>query len=418
MCAGQNIRREHVTGKPMSEPVLSKLILRRFRSLPEEVVEFHNPTFLVGQNGSGKSNFADALAFLAEAMASPLQAVLARRGGFSAVAHRSSTRGRPSNMGLAVILKRPDNQTAEARYAFELRPLKGFGYEVVREQCVVSNADETRSMFDRSGPNAAWRSNVGSLDPVLEPNALALPLVGGDRRFQSVLGFLSRMQTCRIEPAALRDMQDPDDGVRLQPDGRNAASVLRKIKRAAPEDWETILELLETMVPRTVGVQPKQHGNRLTLEFIQDWAQREPVKFEAFSMSDGTLRVMGLLAAVFQCPPPSLLVIEEPEATIHPGALGSVLDVLRHAGRSMQVIVTTHSPDILDAEWIEDRHLCIAQWEAGKTRIASVSPSVRKALAEHLMGAGELLRANALTSAELFVHVPSQLELFTEGDLT
>lgn len=84
----------------------------------------------------------------------------------------------------------------------------------------------------------------------------------------------------------------------------------------------------------------------------------------------------------------------------------------------MQVIVTTHSPDILDAEWIEDRHLRIAQWEAGKTRIASVSPSVRKALAEHLMGAGELLRANALTSAELFVHVPSQLELFTEGDLT
>ncbi|MCY3707548.1 MAG: AAA family ATPase [Caldilineaceae bacterium] len=87
----------------MSEPILRTLILKRFRSLPAEVVEFDNPTFFVGQNGSGKSNFADAFAFLAEAMALPLQAVLARRGGFSTVGNRGSARGRPSNMGLSVF---------------------------------------------------------------------------------------------------------------------------------------------------------------------------------------------------------------------------------------------------------------------------------------------------------------------------
>ena len=225
------------------------------------------------------------------------------------------------------------------------------------------------------------------------------------------------MQICHIEPAALRNMQDPDEGVRLHPDGSNAASVLREIKRVARDDWNTVLALLESIVPRTVDVQPKKHGNKLTLEFAQDWTLREQVKFEAFNMSDGTLRVLGLLAAVFQRPPPSLLVIEEPEATIHPGALGTILDLLRHAGRSMQVIVTTHSPDILDAEWIEDKHIRIAQWEAGKTGISSLSPAARKALADHLMGAGELLRANALTPTELFLHVPSQLQLFSEKDL-
>lgn len=402
----------------MSEPILRTLILKRFRSLPAEVVEFANPTFLVGQNGSGKSNFADAFAFLAEAMASPLQAVLARRGGFTSVGNRSSVYGQPSSLGLAVFLLRPDVQTVEARYGFELRPHGEYGFEVLREQCIVRRTDRSRSWFDRSGPDAVWRSNIGSLDPVLESNALALPLVGGDTRFQSVLRFLSRMQTCRIEPATLREMQDPDEGVRLQPDGRNAASVLREIQSAAPDDWQTILELLESIVPRTVGVQPKRHGNKLTLEFAQDWAPTGHMNFEAFNMSDGTLRVLGLLAAVFQRPPPSLLVIEEPEATIHPGALGAVLDVLRRAGRSMQVVVTTHSPDILDADWIEDRHLRIAQWDAGRTGISSVSPSVRQALAEHLMGAGELLRANALTATELFVSDPRQLELFSESDLT
>ena len=402
----------------MSEPILRTLILKRFRSLPAEVVEFDNPTFLVGQNGSGKSNFADAFAFLAEAMASPLQAVLARRGGFHSVGNRRSVYGQPSNLGLAVVLLRPDEQTVEARYGFELRPLGEYGFEVLREQCIVRRTDRTRSWFDRSGPDSEWRSNVDSLDPVLESNALALPLVGGDTRFKSVLRFLSRIQTCRIEPATLREMQDQDEGVRLQPDGRNAASVLREIKSGAPDDWRTILELLESIVPRTVDVQPKRHGSKLTLEFAQDWDQTGHMSFEAFNMSDGTLRVLGLLAAVFQRPPPSLLVIEEPEATIHPGALGPVLDVLRHAGRSMQVVVTTHSPDILDADWIEDRHIRIAQWEAGRTGIRSVSPMVRQALNKHLMGAGELLRANALTAAELSVNEPRQLELFPEGELS
>ena len=402
----------------MSKPFLRELKLKRFRSFPAEIVSFDNPTFLVGQNGSGKSNFADALKFLAEAMASPLQAVVAQRGGFSKVGNRSSARGRPSNLGLAVVLQNPDDDTKEATYAFELRPLKGYGFNVVREQCIVDKIDGSRSWFDRRATSDGWQSNVSSLVPEMEPNALALPLVGGDSRFQSVLRFLSDMQICHIEPAALRDPQNPDEGVRLRSDGSNAASVLREIEREAPEDWKRILELLESIVPRTVDVQPKKHGIKLTLEFAQDWALKEKVKFEAFNMSDGTLRVLGLLAGVFQRQRPSLLVIEEPEATIHPGALGTVLDLLHHAMRFMQVVVTTHSPDILDVKWIKDRHLRTVNWHEGKTQIGGVSPDVRRALDEHLMGAGELLRANALTSADLFVRHPRQLALFSEGELT
>ena len=337
----------------MSNPVLSRLVLQRFRSLRSEQVEFDNPTFLVGQNGSGKSNFADAFALLGEAMISPLQAVLEYRGGFAAVAHRSSARGRPSNLGLAAELRNPDPDTVQARYGFELRPLKGYGFEVVREQCVVKRSDGSTDWFDRSTrgrPSINWTSTADTLEPVMEPGALALPMVAGDTRFQAVWRFLVGMQVYQIEPALIREMQDPDSGSRLRTDGSNAASVLREIQRESPDAWQRILELLESIVPGTVGLQTRKLGNMLTLEFAQDWERSEPVKFEACNMSDGTLRVVGLLAAVFQHRTPSLLVIEEPEATIHPGALGAVLDLLRHAGRSMQVVVTTHSPDILDAD--------------------------------------------------------------------
>ena len=380
---------------------LSGMTLMGFRSISRQTVDFDNPTFVVGQNGSGKSNFADAFAFLSEAMTSSLQGVVEQRGGFSAVAHRRSARSRPANLTLSVTLNEPDGDTTCASYDVDLHARRDNDFEVALEKCHVELSDGSDHMFLRRTVKGSmvWRSTVESLAPAVEPNALALPLVGGDRRFRPVLRFLAGMRTYRIEPAALRAMQDPDGGVGLRSDGRNAASVLREIQRKSPEEDRTrVRELLESVVPGTVDVRPKKHGNKLTLEFTQHRMRAEPVRFEAFSMSDGTLRVLGLIAAVLQRPAPSLLVIEEPEASVHPGAVGSILDVLRLASRTMQVVVTTHSPDILDAKWIEDGHLRILNWEDGCTRIGHVSRAVRTVLKEHLMGAGELLRSNALTA--------------------
>ena len=379
---------------------LREITLGGFRSVFWSEVDLENPTFIVGRNGSGKSNFADAFVFLSEAMVSPLQAVIERRGGFSAVSHRSSARGRPSNLTLRVKLGEPDGDTASAEYFIDLRSRRGNNFEVATESCIVRRSDGTGDWFHRTTLKGSthWKSSVESIVPPIEPNALVLPLVGGDKRFAVAWRFLAGMRAYRIEPTALRAMQDPDGGASLRPDGGNAASVLREVQRNSPkESWQKICELLESVVPGTVDVRPKKHGNKLTLEFTQNRTSAEPIKFEAFSMSDGTLRVLGLITAVFQHPTPSVLLIEEPEASIHPGALGSILDVLRIASRFTQVVVTTHSPDILDAEWIEDRHLRILSWEYGRTRIDRVSEAVRTTLKQHLMGAGELLRSNALT---------------------
>ena len=382
--------------------MLSQLVLRHFRSFQAEQVNFFNPTLIVGHNGTGKSNFVDALALLSEAMNSSLQTALERRGGFAAIGHRSSARGRPSNLGLAVALRNPDSQTSKAHYGFELRSLKEYGFKVVREQCALWKTDDSCVWFDRRTKNAAsqWESSTGFLEPALEANALALPLVGGDSRFQAVFRFLSDMQLYRIDPDAVRSMQDPDEGIRLRCNGSNASSVLRNIQRRSPDEWTSIKELLEKMAPGLTDVRPKRHGNKLALEFTQKLATSEPVKFEAFRMSDGTLRVLALLIAVSQQPPPSLIVIEEPAVTVHPGALDALLDELRIAGRAMQVVMTTHSPDLLDAQWIEDQHIRIASWAAGISQIRPVSSAVRETLRERLMGAGELLRAEALSPDE------------------
>ena len=87
---------------------------------------------------------------------------------------------------------------------------------------------------------------------------------------------------------------------------------------------------------------------------------------------------------------------------MHPGALGAVLDLIRHASRSMQVIVTTHSPEVLDAPWIEDKHLKIVVWQEGASHVLPPDNASREAMSKHLMGAGELLRSNAMHPAPLF----------------
>jgi AAA15 family ATPase/GTPase len=138
------------------------------------------------------------------------------------------------------------------------------------------------------------------------------------------------------------------------------------------------------------------------MSFAQEWGDKKKLTFDAFNMSDGTLRSLGLIMAVFQKPSPSILVIEEPEATIHPGALGAVHDLLRRAAKSMQILVTTHSPELLDDKWITGANLRIVSWQDGASHLLRPAEATREAMCKHLMGAGELLRSNALHADELF----------------
>lgn len=398
-------------------PVILKLLLKRFRSVPLEQVSFDNPLFLVGHNGSGKSNIADAFAFLADAMSAPLQAVFDNRGGISSVRNRSSGASYPPNLGIAVSFGPIGADVASGRYAFEIAARPSYGFEVTREQCIVRNVNGGETFFDRSSQE--FKTSVPALKPAIEPSSLCLPLVGGDARFAPILQTLAKMKVYSIEPATLRNFQEPDSGASLRRDGSNAASVLTDIERQS-RDKEALREIAETLaaiVPGTTHVEPKKHANKLLLRFTQEWGKGKKLNFDAYNMSDGTLRALGIILAVYQSPAPSLMVIEEPEATIHPGALGAILDLIHVASTKMQILVTTHSPELLDAaKWIEDRHLRVVAWKDGATRVTPINDASRDALKNHLMGVGELLRSNVLRPNEAALFQPmitgQQLELF------
>ena len=70
--------------------------------------------------------------------------------------------------------------------------------------------------------------------------------------------------------------------------------------------------------------------------------------FDLSQESDGTVRLLGVLTAFYQEGPASLIGVEEPELTIHPGALAVLADVMVEASSRTQVVATTHSPDLID----------------------------------------------------------------------
>jgi predicted ATPase len=140
-------------------------------------------------------------------------------------------------------------------------------------------------------------------------------------------------------------------------------------------------------------------------------------------MSDGTLRALGILVALFQSRGSTslgvpLVGIEEPEVALHPAAVGALLDAMREASQSKQVIVTTHSPDLLDfADMDAERILAVCS-EKCTTQIAPVDEASREAVRKGLYTPGELLRLDQLRpDTSLFGDSARPLPLFDGAGL-
>lgn len=206
-----------------------------------------------------------------------------------------------------------------------------------------------------------------------------------------------------LNPDLIREPQPADPGLVLASDGRNLASVLRRLLEFTDtERMETLLSYLRRVVPGVNGVEPKSLGKKETIEFRQEIAgSKEDWRFDADSMSDGTLRTLGVLVALFQPGSPegqgmSLVGIEEPETAVHPGAAAVLRAALRRASQSTQVIVTSHSPDLLDDPAINGENLIPVIHDAEGSRLGALDEPSRSSIRDRLFTAGELLRQNQL----------------------
>lgn len=397
--------------------LITRVVLKNYKSIASCSVRLRPLIFLVGQNGSGKSNFLDALRLVSESLNSSLDHGLRERGGINEVRRRSS--GHPTHFGIRLEFALPD--ATSGYYAFRVGAKPKGGFEVQREECRIYAQEAFQ-------PDKFYVVNSGQVE---DSNPKPLPPAADDRlflvaasslpEFRPLYDCLTRMGFYNLNPDAIRDLQPPDTGEVLLRDGSNLASVLNLITVERPAAKAKVVELLSKVVPGVVDVAAKHIGKKETLEFRQKVGENEaPWRFLAENMSDGTLRALGVLIALLQSSNGGtrkkvpLVGIEEPEVALHPGAAGVLRDGLAAASRHTQVMVTSHSPDLLDDKSISDENILAVSNRNGETIIGPVDPAGRSAIRENLFTAGELLRLSQLSpDLEQVEKTPeSQLELF------
>jgi predicted ATPase len=379
-------------------PFVSRIALRYYRSVRACDVRLGSLVALVGPNGSGKSNFLDALRFVRDGLRYTLEHAIRDRGGIDAVRTRSS--GHPTHFGISLQLNLEEG--VEAIYEFRVEALAKGAFAVQRESCRVRRAffppEEIAHFTVERGE---LKSSHARLESAVEPDRLYLTTVSARPEFRPLYDALSNMGFYNLNPSRIRDLQDPDPGHVLSGDGGNLAAVLREVSRNDPQGKQRIEDYLKQIVPAVMSVGHSEVGPKETIEFRQDVGHSAPWKFLAQNMSDGTLRALGILLAAYHgrsngARKVRLIGIEEPEAALHPGAAAAIAEALNKASEHVQILLTTHSPDLLDhPSFTEDRLRSVA-WSHGSTVIAHVDPGSRSALQEGLYSAGELLRMKQL----------------------
>jgi predicted ATPase len=398
-------------------PLLTRLRVQNFRSLADVTVEFGPLTVLVGPNGAGKSNLVDALRFLRDAATEGLDQALNNRGT-AKVAHRKAKASPVLHFSL-------DFEDANFRCEYNIDINSAGGMVARRVQAEEINVIDLRNSISsytlrtEEGKwilptNAPGEELIKALssDMMMFMNdavgALALDAVSNmSIDFESRIAaanaprrLLRYMQSSRFYDFVstnLRQGHSAEPRYPLDENGLYLSSVMSRI-----QDGTRYYDMglaLERLVEGAKGYYVHNLGNRLKTELLYGHQPGDVlITSELMQESDGTLRMLGILTALYQDPPLPLIVIEEPETNIHPGALGVLADVLEEASLRSQVIITTHSTDLVDRFSLEA--LRVVEQVGGETKVGPVREGQRKAVKQKLFSPGELMRMEGLQRAE------------------
>jgi predicted ATPase len=345
---------------------------------------------LLGFNAAGKSNFLDVLRFVGEAVeGSPVQAA-ERRGGLESLLHRVPARTAESfSIRLELHLRLPQHdEPVPATYGFEIGP---------------DPTGEAPLLVLREEGSIALPSGVLHLPLTVHGRSsrLRLPASAIDEDApQAILeSALRAMRFYDLDSSVLRELDEQPPRVPfLGPHGEHLGRVLGALDQGGKERFDAYLAAL---VPGALGMQERREGRYST---VQAWFRAGDLQPEALflreSLSEGTLRAAGTLAALLQ--PPAfegripLIGIEEPETALHPAGVSALYEALDDAAAHTQVIVTSQSSDLLDSEYAHVDHILAVANDDGVTRIGPVDAGGRAILDKGLMSLAELHRSGQM----------------------
>ena len=350
--------------------MLKTLAVANYRSINKLVVPLDRLNLITGPNGSGKSNLYRALRLLAETAQGGVINALAREGGldstFWAGPESISRRMLSGEVAVEPIVRQGAKRlrlgfaAEDFSYAISLGlPEKTLSYfsldPEIKKECIwAGHVFRPASLLvQRSGPMV--RARDGRAWDVLAqhtPNYHSLfDQVGSLRGSPEVLLLRESIRGWRFYDHFRRDVdapvRQPQLGTRtpvLHHDGRDLAAALQTIREIG--DPEALQQAISDAFPGArLNIEPLQ-GGRFAIEFYQEGLLRP---LSAAELSDGTLRYLLLVAALLTPRPPTMMVLNEPETSLHPDLLPALARLIIQVSQQCQVWVVSHASRLIAA---------------------------------------------------------------------
>ena len=313
----------------MTEKTIRRLKIENFKSIDSLEIKGLAPfSVFAGANGSGKSNFFDALDFVSLFVRGGLEIALRAHGGFANI--QSKRREGEDSKTFSFEIE-CDLLGQQEEYSLSINDLDS--EPGIREELVVSK----EQIVDNK--------EIDSIGEWGDPIYSILSLY---YRNHPLSELLRNLNVYRIEPTGAKEPDKSDfDSTQLGSKGNNLASVLHRLEgdeaiREEIQDW------MEMIVPGIENVQTEQQrlDSRTALRFKEEGIESP---FPAHLVSDGTMYALCLLVAVLDAPSGcGMTLIEEPERGLHPKAIYELIDLMRQkASPENPIWLTTHSESVV-----------------------------------------------------------------------
>ena len=383
---------------------INYLEIKGFKSIQNVGLKDVSPFMvLAGANGTGKSNFVDALAFLSKVIDMGVSKAVSE---FGSIENLISPKHKAGDISYKI-----EFEIEKQIYQYEIMiALKNIASRVKEESLkilksgeIIFDSDKIRNELEakkesNTSDNLIGAGLLGALGGLIwgamkDSDQIGQDIINGvttgiglklltDEKYSSNDSFLRQnkelqglknVKIFRIDPFTIKNRRSTANNLEeLNRDGSNIAAVLEKLEKNN-ELREQIIEWMSLIVPemKKVSVKTQNIDSSKGLFFEEDSGNRFPTHM----VSDGTIYALCLLVAVLtRVKQPGITIIEEPERGLHPKAISELIDFIReHASPHHPIILTTHSESVVRSLELEE--LYFVSKSQGKTQIKDVRKS-------------------------------------------
>jgi len=370
---------------------INKLKVTNFKSFKELEIDLGKFNILIGANASGKSNFIKIFDFLRNIANSGLDNAISMEGGIEYL--RNINVGKSNDLSVNITsefdvtigTETPDGfygmRVLKTIYNFGLEfSNRGFKYKIVNEK-LEQKCDFIRLIKGGKGIKETEKIGTGEIilsridgklniefnkpdevpikladvfPPFLRAEKIAPDTLLLENPFFIIFPLSRVFRDIAIydfDPRQPKKATPITGKAELEEDGSNLSIVLKNIIEKADKKRK-LFNLVKDLLPFISDLNITRVADKSLLFNLREIYSRKH-DLPASLISDGTINITAIIIALYFENKP-LTIIEEPERNIHPYLISKIINIMKEASKTKQIIVTTHNPEIVKYAGIEN----------------------------------------------------------------